>query len=119
LPPAVYPAAIIPHGWLFPRLSAVVHHGGAGTTAAALRAGLPSVIAPLAVDQFFWGERLAAIGVAPPPLPQRSLSAEKLAAALHRAATDAAMRDRARQLGEAIRCEDGIGRAVELIRAQV
>ena len=119
LPPAVFLATSVPHGWLFPRLSAVVHHGGAGTTAAGLRAGLPSVIAPLAVDQFFWGERLAALGVAPPPLPQRSLSAEKLAAVLHRATTDAAMRARARQLGEAIRREEGIGRAVELIRAQV
>ena len=76
LPDTIFPAIDIPHAWLFPRLSAVVHHGGAGTTAAGLRAGLPAIITPLAVDQFFWGERLTALGVAPPPIPQRLLTAE-------------------------------------------
>ncbi len=119
LPATVFPAQDLPHAWLFPRLSALVHHGGAGTTAAGLRAGLPSIITPLAVDQFFWGERLSQLGVAPPPIPQRSLTAEKLGAALQQVASDTAMQARALGLGEAIRLEDGVGAAVEIIQAQV
>lgn len=115
----LFPAVDIPHAWLFPRLSAVVHHGGAGTTAAGLRAGLPAIITPLAVDQFFWGERLSALGVAPLPLPQRRLTAEKLGAALQQVISDAAMQARARALGGTIRLEDGVGVAVEIIQAQL
>lgn len=118
-PSAIFPAAGIPHAWLFPRMSAVVHHGGAGTTAAGLRAGLPAIITPLAVDQFFWAERLSVLGVAPPPIPQRSLTAGKLAKALQQVIADAAMQGRARALGEAIRQEDGVGAALAVIQAQV
>jgi len=76
-------SATRPHDWLFPRVSAVVHHGGAGTTAAALRAGVPSVILPFFFDQGFWGRRLAACGLGPPPIPFYRLSA----ATLERAST--------------------------------
>ncbi|MGW8782925.1 glycosyltransferase [Streptomyces sp. NPDC055796] len=72
----------VPHSLLFPRLAAAVHHGGAGTAAAALRAGIPSVTVPVAADQPFWAARLAAIGAAPPPVPYRTLTAERLADAL-------------------------------------
>ena len=119
MPDTIFPAIGIPHAWLFPRLSAVVHHGGAGTTAAGLRAGLPSIITPRSVDQFFWGERLSALGVAPPPIAQRLLTAEKMGTALQQVVADTAMQARACALGEAIRLEDGVGRAVEIIRAQV
>ncbi|MFJ6054837.1 glycosyltransferase [Streptomyces sp. NPDC092307] len=78
----------IPHALLFPRLAAVVHHAGAGTAAAVLRAGIPSVPVPVAADQPFWAARLAAIGAAPPPVPYRTLTGERLARAL-----TAAMRD--------------------------
>src|SRR5262249_54728538 len=71
-----------PHDWLFPRVSAVIHHGGAGTTAAALRAGVPSVILPFFFDQGFWGRRLAACGLGPPPISFYRLSTATLAQAL-------------------------------------
>ncbi|MCU0490766.1 MAG: glycosyltransferase [Chloroflexaceae bacterium] len=98
LPPSAFPATDVPHAWLFPHMAAVVHHGGAGTTAAALRAGVPSIIVPSGIDQFFWAERVAALGVSPPPLPARRLSAENLAAALRQATGDPAMRRRAAEL---------------------
>ncbi|MER6443773.1 glycosyltransferase [Streptomyces venezuelae] len=78
----------VPHALLFPRLAAVVHHAGAGTAAAALRAGIPSVAVPVAADQPFWANRLAAIGAAPPPIPHRTLTAERLATALTAAVRD-------------------------------
>ncbi len=105
-----------PHGWLFPRMAAVVHHGGAGTTAEGLRAGVPSVILPFMMDQPFWGRRVQALGVGPPPLPLKKLDAGRLAQAIHAAMTDMEMRRRAASLGAAIRGEDGVGKAVEIIR---
>jgi UDP:flavonoid glycosyltransferase YjiC (YdhE family) len=104
-----------PHDRLLPHMAAAVHHGGAGTTAAALRAGIPSVVLPVLGDQSFWGARLAALGAAPPPLPRRRVTADALAAALRRVITDAPMRARAEALGTAIRAEDGLTAAVELI----
>ncbi|MBP7691210.1 MAG: glycosyltransferase family 1 protein [Anaerolineales bacterium] len=115
----VFPVADVPHTWLFPRVAAAAHHGGAGTTAASLRAGTPTVIMPLAIDQFFWGERVAALGVGPPPVPQRALTAPALARALRQAVDDPAGRARAQRLGAAIRAEAGVARAVAAIRAWV
>lgn len=116
LPPDVFVLDAAPHGWLFPRMAVVVHHGGAGTTAAALRAGLPSVIVPFIVDQPFWGARVKALGAGTNPIPVKRLTAERLAAAIQRAATNTQMRQRAQQLGAALRAEDGLGCAVSLIR---
>lgn len=113
LPPTIYRTASIPHEWLFPRMSVVVHHGGAGTTGAALRAGVPSVITPFFADQFFWAERVRALGAGPDYIPHSVMTAEKLAEAIRLAATDEAMRRRARRLGEKIRSEDGVGKMVE------
>ena len=103
-----------PHGWLFPRCQAVVHHGGAGTTAAGLRAGVPSIIVPHAADQPFWGSRVAAIGAGPNPIPVRRLTPESLMAALQQIET-ATIRRRSDEIGKIIRFEDGVGRAVSLI----
>lgn len=72
----------VPHDLLFPHCAVVVHHGGAGTTHAGLRAGRPSILCPFGVDQPFWGQRVAACGAGPSPLPARHLTAETLAAAL-------------------------------------
>ncbi len=113
--PSIFAIGEAPHDWLFPRMAAVVHHGGAGTTAAALRAGLPSVVVPFMADQFFWGRILANRGVAPEPLPQEHLSAPTLARAIAQTLDDPTMRERAAALGALVRAEDGLGYAVERI----
>ena len=106
-------AGEVPYDWLFPRVAVAVHHGGAGTVAAALRAGVPSVVIPLLPDQAFWAWRVATLGVGPAPIPPKQLTAERLSAAILQAATDPRMRRRCRLLKEKISAEDGIGRAVE------
>jgi len=104
-----------PFDWLFPRVSAIVHHGGAGTTAEAFRAGVPSVIVPFTADQPFWGWQVHRLGVGPPPIPRRRLTPDGLAEALHTATSDVGMRRRAAELGGQLRSEDGVARAVEII----
>ena len=101
-----------PHDWLFPRMSAVVHHGGAGTTAAACAAGVPSLVVPFTMDQPFWASRIEALGVGPMPIPRQRLTADRLAAGIHDAITNEAIRGRARALGECIRSECGVDVAV-------
>lgn len=115
LPASVYSAESIPHDWLFPRTSAIVHHGGSGTTGAALRAGVPSIIIPYFGDQQFWGQRVHAVGVGTEPIPRATLTVEKLTAAITQAVEDQEMRRRAANLGERVRSEDGVARAVEVI----
>lgn len=105
----------VPHSWLFPRMAAVVHHGGAGTTAAGLRAGAPTVVCPFFGDQPYWGERVASLGAGPAPLPFRALTVPRLAARIRNAVQDQGMADRAGELGRRIRDEDGLGRAQEII----
>jgi sterol 3beta-glucosyltransferase len=101
--------------WLFPRMAAIVHHGGAGTTGAAVRAGVPSVVVPYISDQPFWGWVLRQRGVAPRAIPRQKLTVDSLCWALRMATSDADMRQRARNLGELVRAEDGVGKAVEAI----
>lgn len=115
LPDNVFVIDSVPHDWLFERVAAVVHHGGAGTTAAGLRAGVPSIIIPFFADQPFWGQRVAALGVGPQPIPRQQLTQERLAQAIQQAMGDASMRQRAAALGRNIRAEDGIGQAVKVI----
>jgi len=105
----------IPHAWLFPRVSAVVHHGGSGTTGAGLRAGVPAVLVPHIGDQPFWAQRVAELGVGPQAISRRQLTALRLSEAIAKAITDTDMRMRAASLGKLIRTEDGIGNAVEII----
>lgn len=117
VPETVFVIDSVPHSWLFPRVAAVVHHGGAGTTAAGLRAGIPSIITPFFGDQYFWGQRVAELGVGPAPLPRKRLTAESLAQAVRSAVSDTNMRETAAQLGANIRSEDGVARAVDIISA--
>ncbi|MEV7601912.1 glycosyltransferase [Kitasatospora sp. NPDC089797] len=98
----------LPHDWLFPRTAAVVHHAGAGTTGAALRAGVPAVPVPVMVDQPFWADRLHRLGVAPEPVPFAELTAERLAAAITAALADP-VRRRAAAVAGLLAAEDGAG----------
>jgi sterol 3beta-glucosyltransferase len=117
LPTSVYLVDSIPHSWLFPQVAAVVHHGGAGTTAAGMRAGVPTIIAPfISLDQNFWGWRVADLGVGLPPISSKHLTAEKLAQAITTATNDPVMRQKASALGAKIRVEDGVAQAVAILK---
>ena len=115
LPDTVFVTDSTPHDWLFPRMAAAVHHGGAGTTASSLRAGLPTVVVPFIADQPFFGERVHQLGVGPRPIPRKELTAASLATAIHSAMHDQEMRAKAAALGEHIRMEDGVREAVRVI----
>jgi UDP:flavonoid glycosyltransferase YjiC (YdhE family) len=104
-----------PHEWLYPRVAAAVHHGGAGSTAASLRAGVTTMIVPHLGDQPFWGRRVYALGAGPKPISRNKLTVSALAAAIGTATTNQSLKRRAEDLGAKIRAEDGIGRAVEMI----
>lgn len=111
-PSCIYPLDKVPHDWLFPQMAGVVHHGGAGTTAAGLRAGVPTLIRPFFGDQYFWAERVQELGVG---ISIRKLTIDKLASALVTLTTDTRMRERASRLGDKIQKEDGTGEAVRCI----
>jgi sterol 3beta-glucosyltransferase len=115
LPDHVFLVNSVPHAWLFPRMAAIVHHGGAGTTAASLRAGVPTIVVPFFGDQPFWGQRVADLGVGPTPIPRKQLTAEKLAQAIDRTVTDPLMRQRATELGAKIQAEKGIASVVAIV----
>ena len=117
LPANVYPIAEADYGWLFPRMSVIVHHGGSGTTSEGLRAGVPAVIVPFVFDQFYWGERVAELGVGPRPIPYRRLTARRLAEAIEAAAGDDAMRGRAQSLAQRLRADVGVDGTVKLLEA--
>jgi UDP:flavonoid glycosyltransferase YjiC (YdhE family) len=115
LPSNVFHIDYAPYDWLFPRMAAIVHHGGSGTTNFGLRAGVPSMIVPFVFDQFYWGNRLETLGVGPGPIPIVRLTADRLARAITQMVTDSAMRARAAEMGKKIRSEDGLARAVEIV----
>jgi sterol 3beta-glucosyltransferase len=100
----------VPHTWLFERVAAVVHHGGAGTTGAGLRAGRPTVIVPHGIDQPFWARAVHARGASPRPLERL----DRLAAALTEAMRNP-IAARAAELGRTLRREDGVGAAVRVL----
>lgn len=116
LPDTVFMVDSIPHSWLFPRVAAVVHHGGAGTTAAGLRAGIPTIVIPFFGDQPFWGHRVAELGVGTAPIPRKDLTAERLAKAIQQVMNDSAVRQRAAELGAKIQAEDGVAHAVAIVQ---
>ena len=96
-------------------MAAVVHHGGAGTTAAGLRASKPSIICPFLGDQPFWGTRVHSLGAGPTPIPQNKLTVADLSRAIRLAVTDTDMRRHAARLAKNIRAENGLGVAVDFI----
>lgn len=105
-----------PHSWLFPQTSLVLHHGGAGTTHSAARAGVPSIVVPFAGDQPFWADRLYRLGVAPAPLSVKGLQATKLKERLAFAERPD-VRARAAALGARMRAEDGLANALSAIES--
>jgi len=112
-----YPAEIfsidsIDHSWLFPRIDAACHHGGAGTSGASLRAGIPTIIKPFFGDQSFWAERVESLNVGS---AVRKLTSEILAGALRKATTDEKQIAKAKVVGEIIRKENGVARAIQAI----
>jgi sterol 3beta-glucosyltransferase len=116
IPKDVFVLDAAPHDWLFPRMSVVVHHGGAGTTAEGLRAGVPSVIVPFIVDQLFWGKRVQELGAGSEPIHAKRLTAANLTEAIQKSSSDAGIRSRAEAIGRLIRSEDGVGNAVQIIQ---
>ncbi len=103
------------HARALPGVAAAVHHGGAGTVATSLMAGVPTVVVPFFADQFFWGRRVAALGAGPEPLPMARLDAAGLAGRLRAVLASPSMRERAADLGARLRAEDGVAAAVEMI----
>jgi sterol 3beta-glucosyltransferase len=108
----VYVARDVPHDWLFPRVRAAVHHGGAGTTSASLRAGKATLIVAFFGDQPFWGHRVRRIGAGPAPLLRRNLSAGSLAAAITKTLANDGYTTAADAIGEKLRAEDGVANAI-------
>jgi sterol 3beta-glucosyltransferase len=116
LPETVFHAGSLPHGWLFGQVSAVIHHGGFGTTAAGLRAGVPAIVIPHVIDQFCWGQRVYELGTGPKFIPRGQLSAEMLAAAIIQCRQNDSLRRRAAELGSQVRVEpDDVCTAVQAI----
>eukprot|EP00252_Welwitschia_mirabilis_P012586 TRINITY_DN2774_c0_g2_i1.p1 TRINITY_DN2774_c0_g2~~TRINITY_DN2774_c0_g2_i1.p1 ORF type:complete len:790 (+),score=201.56 TRINITY_DN2774_c0_g2_i1:390-2759(+) len=108
----IYTLDNCPHDWLFPRCAAVVHHGGAGTTAAGLKAACPTTIVPFFGDQPFWGERVHARGLGPPPIPVDQFSLQKLVSAIE-FMLDQKVKGKALEIAEAMENEDGVAGAVK------
>ncbi|WP_298017001.1 glycosyltransferase [uncultured Castellaniella sp.] len=116
LPDNFFKIGDVPHHWLFPRTSLVIHHGGSGTTHTAAGAGVPSVVLPFAGDQFFWADRLWKTGVAGKPLIGKNVRSEELRQSIAFAERDE-IRARASELGARMAREDGPGAAVAAIEA--
>ncbi|CAF2987682.1 unnamed protein product [Rotaria sp. Silwood2] len=118
LPSTIFKIGDVPHDWLFQYVSAVCHHGGAGTTAAGLRAGKPTIIVPFFGDQFFWGDVIEKNGAGPCPLPGKSITATLLAEAF-RFVHQPAARTAAERIRDAILKEDGCAAAVQAFHSNL
>lgn len=115
LPENVFKIEYAPYDWLFPRMSMIFHHGGSGTTAYALRSGVPSCTIPFVFDQFYWGERSTELGVGPAPIPLKKITVKKLHQAIESGTCNSEIQQSAANLGKKIRSENGIRAAVNLI----
>ncbi|MGB2895249.1 MAG: glycosyltransferase [Anaerolineales bacterium] len=114
-PSTILAAGSMPHSWLLPHSSGIVHHGGFGTTAAGFRAGIPQLVIPHIVDQFYWGQRVHDLGVGLKPIPRTKLDSDGLADALDKLAHNDVLRAEASRIGEQIQSENGVKNAVHLI----
>lgn len=114
----IFPIEYVPHGWLYKHVKVAVHHGGAGTTSASLHAGIPTIILPLAIDQFFWGERIQKLGVGL-SIPQRKLNAKNLAQAIIEVLHNNEMQTQDKIISESLNKENGIEVAVSQIKKMI
>ncbi len=105
----------LPHDRLFPRVAAVIHHGGAGTVSTAARAGVPQVLAPHLLDQYYWGRQVHRLGLGPRPLARRNLALRALTVALREVVDDPGYRRRAAALAVPLGARDGIAEAMRLL----
>ncbi len=117
LPDHVMQVDGIPHDILFPHMACVVHHGGAGTTHTAARAGVPQIVVPHLLDQFYWGRRVERMGLGAPALPRRKLDAEALAARIEAIVGNEIVEERTRDIAERMRERDPLAAAAESILA--
>jgi len=115
LPETVFKVDYVPYDWLFAHMRMIIHHGGSGTTAFGLLSGVPSMVVSFAYDQPFWGQRIAALGVGPKPIPIDHLTVEALVTAIDRTLQDSAMHSQAARTAALLRQEDGLGSAVRVI----
>ncbi|MBD2067280.1 glycosyltransferase family 1 protein [Leptolyngbya sp. FACHB-671] len=119
LSPSIYRLEEAPHDWLFPRVSAAIHHGGSGTVAATLRAGIPSIVVPFFGDQPTWGNLLVQLGVCPATHRQSELTSDRLVASIQTVLEDSSFRERAQQLQVQLQAEDGVARVVSVVESQL
>lgn len=115
LPESVFKVDYVPYGWLFPRMAMIFHHGGSGTTAYALRSGVPSCVIPFVFDQFYWGGRTAQLGAGLRPIPIKKLTLKNLQQAIEIGSQDTHIRQNAIELGDKIRAENGVRSAVKIL----
>jgi sterol 3beta-glucosyltransferase len=117
LPDQVFQLEYAPYQWLFPRMKGIIHHGGSGTTGFALHSGVPSCVVPFLFDQFYWGERTAALGAGPSPLPFRSFSSVQLSKKIMELVENDTYLSAAEKLGSDLRRENGVKQAVEIVQS--
>ena len=118
LPDTVFQIDNIPHSWLFPQMACIVHHGGAGTSAATFRAGVPGVIIPFFGDQQFWAHQAAKLSVSPQMIDRKNFTVDTLAQAITNAVENSSIRKNAAILGEKIRSENGVKQVVEIFNSR-
>lgn len=105
----------VPHRWLFERVSAVAHHGGAGTTGAGIRAKVPSIIIPFGGDQPFWGNRVYELGIGPKPILRKKLNVNNLSNAIYQVTHERQMIEKAQEIGSMLNAENGVENAIQII----
>ena len=115
----IFHGGAIPHEWLLERASAFIHHGGFGSTSAGLKAGIPSMAVPHIIDQFIWGQKLAELGVGPVPIPRTRLAVENMREALVELTQNREFREKSKSIGDKIKQENGIEKAVRLIEQSI
>ena len=117
LPENVMQVGNVPHEWLFRQVKAVSHHGGAGTTAAGIRSGIPGIIVPFGGDQPYWGDRIYKLGIGTKPIWCKKLTVENYSQAINTVASDEAMQKKACEYGQKLRDENGVENAISIIES--